>query len=340
MTVHRLAWLWTLALGPAGALHADTVLLNNGDRLSGQIQELEGKHLSLKTAYAGIVKIDWTMVEGISSDHTLQLSMQNGVILTGTVENSAEGMHVSSASRNLPILPHDVKAIANPERNLRNRFNGSIELGYSLTRGNSPLNQSSVTANVEYHTERVRVQTDLSSLFSKQAPAQSTSTHSASTRVDLHLTSAAFAFTLAGFDRDDRERLNLRSTLGGGMGWQIAHSRVAELSLLGGLTFVNENYRGGETEHPDSRGSTGEALAGLSLDKLQLGRLRFTGKASVFPNVREKGRVRVVASSGVRMPVAAHLIWSLRLFERFDSRPVLAVKKHDYGLISSFGFAF
>lgn len=50
--------------------------------------------------------------------------------------------------------------------------------------------------------------------------------------------------------------------------------------------------------------------------------------------------MRIVASTGVRIPVVAHLIWSLRLFERLDSRPIVGVKKNDYGLISSFGFAF
>jgi hypothetical protein len=158
--------------------------------------------------------------------------------------------------------------------------------------------------------------------------------------LDYYLTPRAFVFTLDGLDRDDRELLNLRTSLGGGMGWQIADTGVTQLSLLGGMTFVNESYRGGDVEHPGRRESTGEALIGLSLDKLQVGRLRFTGKTSVYPSVLDTGRMRVVASTGVRMPVVAHLIWSLRLFERFDSRPVLAVKKHDYGLISSFGFAF
>jgi hypothetical protein len=40
------------------------------------------------------------------------------------------------------------------------------------------------------------------------------------------------------------------------------------------------------------------------------------------------------------MPVVARLTWGLRLFERFDSRPVRAVKKNDYGLVSSFGLTF
>jgi hypothetical protein len=55
------------------------------------------------------------------------------------------------------------------------------------------------------------------------------------------------------------------------------------MSLLGGLTFVNENYRGDDAGPGGRRESSGEGLVGLSLDKFQAGRLRFTGKTSVFP---------------------------------------------------------
>jgi nitrate/nitrite transporter NarK len=59
---------------------------------------------------------------------------------------------------------------------------------------------------------------------------------------------------------------------------------VTQLSLLGGMTFINENYRRVDVDHPGWRESTGEALIGLSLDKLQVGRLRFIRKACLYPS--------------------------------------------------------
>ena len=47
----------------SGILEADTVLLVNSDRLSGEIQKLEDKRLYLRTAYAGVIEIDWSMVD-------------------------------------------------------------------------------------------------------------------------------------------------------------------------------------------------------------------------------------------------------------------------------------
>lgn len=54
-------------------MSADTVWLNNGDRLSGTIVVLDGGKLVLKTRYAGQILIDWKDIETLSSDTPLLL---------------------------------------------------------------------------------------------------------------------------------------------------------------------------------------------------------------------------------------------------------------------------
>lgn len=50
---------------------ADTVWLNNGDRLTGEIIVLDGGKLALKTQYAGRVLIDWQDINTLSSEQPL-----------------------------------------------------------------------------------------------------------------------------------------------------------------------------------------------------------------------------------------------------------------------------
>ncbi len=64
--------LYTLAT----PLWADTVWLDNGDRLSGEILLLDGGKLALKTKYAGQVLIDWKDIDTLSSDKPLLLRRQ------------------------------------------------------------------------------------------------------------------------------------------------------------------------------------------------------------------------------------------------------------------------
>jgi hypothetical protein len=280
------------------------------------------------------------MVRVISSDRALQFQTSNGLIVTGRVDSSSIGVVISPGQ--LSLLPSQITAISLPnrERSFRNHLSGSAELGYSLTRGNSQLSQSTVIASAAYRSEQIRLQTDLSSLFSKQSSAQSASSHSISSRLDMFFTRDAFAFTLGSLERDDREQLKLRSNLGTGIGYKLAHSEQVELSVLGGLTALHEDYRESDASQPARRRSSGEALAGLSLDRLKVGQIQLTAKASGYPNFLETGRVRATSTFGVRLPVVGRVVWGFRLFEKFDNRPRLGVKKHDYGAVSSLGLAF
>ena len=50
---------------------ADTLWLNNGDRLTGEILVLDGGKLALKTKYAGRVLIDWKDIKTLTSEQPL-----------------------------------------------------------------------------------------------------------------------------------------------------------------------------------------------------------------------------------------------------------------------------
>jgi hypothetical protein len=63
-------------MGLAMPVSADTVWLNNGDRLSGDILLLDGGKLALKTRYAGQVLIDWKDIDTLRSDQPLLLRRQ------------------------------------------------------------------------------------------------------------------------------------------------------------------------------------------------------------------------------------------------------------------------
>ena len=63
--------LFSLCIGLSTPISADTVWLNNGDRLSGEIILLDGGKLALKTKYAGQVLIAWKDIDTLRSDKPL-----------------------------------------------------------------------------------------------------------------------------------------------------------------------------------------------------------------------------------------------------------------------------
>ena len=72
----RLALVVTIAIGAANQLHPATVVLSNGDRLTGEISSLDKGKLALKTDYAGTVQIDWDKVRELDTDQQFEILTQ------------------------------------------------------------------------------------------------------------------------------------------------------------------------------------------------------------------------------------------------------------------------
>ncbi|MCS7026027.1 MAG: DUF481 domain-containing protein [Bryobacteraceae bacterium] len=322
-----------LALAHAGK--ADTVILRNSDRLTGQILKLEDQKLHLRTTYAGTIQIDWRMVEQVVGDKELLVETDTGRRLIGKIRPGAAGIEVTGTTDQAVLSPVAIVKIGpKPETReaLLSKFSGSTDVGYSITRGNAESNTYSLGFKARYIERNWQLQGDMASLFTTVADS-SVNRHTGQLRGDYSLSSRSFAFSLANLEADERQRLNLRSNLGGGVGFKLLRSTQRQLSLLGGSTYVYEAFF-------DRSNTTGEALAGFSLDRMQLGRVALTTRLSVFPNLIDTGRVRMTLDGGITMPVVGRMNYNLRWFNRFDSRPPQAVQRNDYGLVSSFGVSF
>ena len=67
MRFKHLAGLFLAGLAMASAASADTVVLKNGDHLTGTIEVSDGHDVTLKTDYAGEIKIQWASVTQVTT---------------------------------------------------------------------------------------------------------------------------------------------------------------------------------------------------------------------------------------------------------------------------------
>ena len=85
--------LLLLGLCLSGALWADTVWLDNGDRLTGKIVLMDGGKLVLKTRYAGQVTIDWKDIDTLRSEKPLLVKRNlTETLVSERLEAAGSGM--------------------------------------------------------------------------------------------------------------------------------------------------------------------------------------------------------------------------------------------------------
>ena len=328
----------------AAAGRADTVVLKNGDRITGALKGLNGGKLSFETSYAGTIKIDWKQVQHLVTAGKVEMEVAAGALYRGTLTSDASGMQIATGDEVLPVERSEVVRItpygSGQTPGFWDILDGSVDAGFSLTRGNSELTQLSVGSDGSYRGKKYKLSGTATSLFSRQDNAPPTSRQTAEGRYDRFLGKRKFVFALAALERSDRQRLNLRSRAGGGFGYKFKDTPQTELSFLGGFVFINEQFQDDPNRPPPEHSNSAEVLAGFDLRTTVFGGVQITTKLAVLPNLTQSGRYRVEFDSTARIPLLKRLTWSLTLFERFDSAPPLAVRRNDYGVVSALGYAF
>jgi len=162
-------------------IFADQVTMKNGDRLSGSVVKYDGKNLVLKSEFAGQVTIPWDAVTAVNSTEALNVGLKDGQLVVGTVTTNPDGGiqvatqdagTVSAVRSNIDFIrSKDEQAAYQAEidrfRNPRiiDLWVGTLDLGYSLARGNAETENFTLNANAVRATSRDKITVNYTQIF-------------------------------------------------------------------------------------------------------------------------------------------------------------------------------
>jgi hypothetical protein len=154
----------------------DVLVLDNGDRMTGEVKKLTRGELYFNTGYvAQNVRIDWTKVSRLVSLDRYQVILSNGQQLVGEIERSMDGVFsVGGMPLPAPLTWRDVINMLPVERKFWNQLTGNLDYGFDYTSGNDQT-QSTLTSALGYVGYRYSLQFDGSSVFSGQTDGTNTS---------------------------------------------------------------------------------------------------------------------------------------------------------------------
>ena len=164
--------LWsTVAL----AQKTDIITLDNGDRITCEIQELERGRLRCKTDAMGTVYIEWDRVAAIDTDKTLEIELDNGRRYFGSIKpgETAAEMKVTVGQASTPISNNSVAFFKRINPTFWGKLEGGIDFGVSFNRADNQLDFSLSASST--HTGRSDIfNVELSSLIKKRDGASTT----------------------------------------------------------------------------------------------------------------------------------------------------------------------
>jgi len=336
-----LATLWPLVL--TGVVDAqgktDVVMMLNGDTLTCEIKELVRGRLRVSTDSLGTVQVEWEDVRQVTSLSRFEVELDSGERFIGSFQAPPQPRRLLVVGDTETTM-HDLQTVVRITPmgdGWWGRFDGSLDVGFSFTKANE-ARQLSLAGDATRRGERLGLTLNVSSLFTSQEGVENTSRQVVDLQIQRYLPRRWLVAVLIQFQQNEELQLDLRSTLGAGGGRYLIQSNRTILSLLGGMSFTRENFTG-----PEPGESNAEALAILDFQTFTFDdpETDISARLSVVPSLTQAGRVRIDFDSRVRREILKDFYFSLTFFDNYDSDPGLVdAERNDYGLISSFGWAF
>ena len=349
-----------LVLSPLSIL-ADQIVLKNGDKLTGKIIKKDGDSIIIETEFAGIVTIKWDAVEKIIADEPVNIKLSDGQLIKGTVataetvkeedkpkfkvETQNAGT-VEVEKENVEVVRNDAeeaKVLAEIERfrnpALLDLWEGSADVGFSLTAGNSKTRTLTAGIRGSRETEKDKMSAYLNAIqASNSTGGPSVTTAQAvygGVRYDYNLSEKTFAFASGDFEYDKPQLLDLRSVIGAGIGYKAIRSERTKLDLFGGATYNRESFSTGITRN------SAEALIGDDLTFKLNNSVLLEQRFKAYPSITNAGEFRALFDASVITTLNEWLGWQVTLGDRYNSDPVPGAVSNDIffttGLRATFG---
>lgn len=312
---------------------ADEVVMSNGDRLTGTIVKMEEKVLTLQTDYGGEIKLDWGKVQHLSSHSPLKVLAPGKAhdLLRDFFYGTDDVVEVSELKTDGLIPLAQVTAInLNPVR-----VAGTITVGGNSTSGNSSAKAFNGAARLTVIANQQRLLIEGKYNYG-QAGDQITARNSmASLKHDFFVSKKVFIESFGMLEKDTLQNLQLRSTIGSGLGYQFLDSSRTTLSVSAGLAYVNEHFTTAPgTETPSGRWS-------LRMEHtIWPDRVKVFHRHELFWDINEGNAVRFNADQGIRITVYKNLFFNVEYDYRLNTQPAPGRKKNDEAVIFGVGYEF
>ncbi len=331
-------FLFMLTL-PAMAAKTDIVVLKNGDKITGEVKNLERGKLQFSTDSMGTVYIDWVDIEEIFSSTGQAIELTNGQRFYGPLAKAEneEMMVVKTEQGPVGISTIDIVNMYPVEASFWDRLDISADLGFSWDKA-SNVGKYTIGLKTELRNPRfINRNTFTSEITTQEARDDTTRAAFDALHLVFHQNKRYHAF-FGTAESNDELGIDLRVLAGAGYGAVPIRSQRSWLSIGAGLAVNHEIPVEGETN--DSL----EAVAMLTYDyfKYHEPERSFTSNLRVFPNLTDTGRWRATFDLDFRWELVKDFFWKMNFYSSYDSDPISEepASKTDYGVTSSLGYKF
>lgn len=332
-----------IAIALSGACWArdktDVIHMTNGDRLTGEIKQLEHGKLLVSTDAMGQVLIEWDDIATIDSNFEFQFERTDGTRITGTVAKSPAEKEIvlTTGEQTIEFAHENIVRISQIEDGFWERLKGSLSFGYSFTKA-SNVAQGNLGFHATHRTEIRSFSLDGSTIITSDQANEGTQRSNLNFDMTRFRKNRWFNSYLLGFESNDELGLSLRSSIGAGVGRYLIQTNSSELAVVGGAIGTAETLVGDASSQENIEGLIGLDYSRYIFDDPSVD---LSARLAVYPSITDSGRTRAQFDINFRWEMIKDLFWDLNYYNTYDSDPPSgSTSTTDYGVVTSLGWSF
>jgi hypothetical protein len=335
-----LALTLSLAATAYGQGRTDVISLANGDRITGEVVELERGRLEFKTDDAGTLYLEWDKLASVVSKRLVEVVTADGRRFLGSLGPAPNrAIAVVTSESTVSLLMPDVTIIRTIGGSFWRKLDGSIDAGFSYTQS-SGIAQLNVNSDTVFRRPASQARVAASLTLTQNDDDEEDGRDDRGTLEASFLRypwQEVFIIGAGRFETNESLGLVLRSQIGAAVGPRLVNSNRGQLTIGAGMAFNDE--RGVDVEPTQNV----EALFVFNSSFYTYDRPKTNLDFSLeyYPSLSNRGRQRVQLDAAIKREFWKDLFVSFNLYNSYDSRPPNpSADTNDIGIVLSIGWTY
>lgn len=345
------------------ALAQDRVTLTNGDVLTGTIKSMADGKLVINSPVLGDVTVPLTEVNDLMTQAQVDLQTKGGQLMKGQRILGIENKSLRLEGDPKPLALDDLGFI-NPPSKSEPVWTGSLKVGALWTDGNTDRRSVNASFDASRKSEIDRISVDAAWLYSEDKDNQQFQGDGvtpnpgwrswtlnerrveAGAKYDYLLSKRAYALANVRALGDTKANLDLRWTIGAGLGYLVIDDGTTLFQVEAGLVYFDERYRNVPITVPETPDSDSYLAARLAYKYVrQLGETtKFTHGVEAFPSLEDQDDFYMQAKTELATTVTGNLIASVAHVLDYDNTPApdptRKIERVDNRVLLTIGWTF
>ncbi|MEC9037891.1 MAG: DUF481 domain-containing protein [Verrucomicrobiota bacterium] len=321
----RLSFLLILStIAFSSSVIADVLKISDGSRLYGKITKVEDGTISLKTTYAGTIKVKQSEVLSFETEDPVLANLKGGKTLTGAVESKGDKVRIGEEN-SLGLVNLSQILSLKPDPGKEPKKDWIFSAGFDLLGKQGNTEEMSLGANALIARKGPKDELKFTAEFEdREKNSEKTADRIAGGASYEYFFKDSLGWYLRSeLESDEITSVNLRSTTGAGASYRLLNRDRQTLVVRSGLGYRFIDY---ETMKEDESSLTLDL--GLTHNYKFNDMVSIASQLSYVPGIGSSENNRFVHDSTLVFPIGNGERWSLKLGikNEYETEPAVPEK--------------